>query len=520
MPPKRKVPDDAGAATNPSPPKRATRRANATAQPKTRTTSRTTSHSQPAGHETSKAAQIAPQPHISLPPALPAHLVPCLRLQQRVILSELQSPSDVSDAGEGKGPPTNAIALALLQDLLSGSVDRGEGNSCLLVGPRGSGKTTLVERAIKSIHVKPIVLRLSGYAQHNDRLALREVTLQLSLQTGKPFLSDADADAKPNPFSETGPSLSLPPPSHLPAVISVLPTLSRPVIVVLDAFDLFAQHARQSLLYCLLDTVQSCRVGQGNNGLAVIGVTTRVDTINLLEKRVKSRFSGRVLRTAPPSDFQDWMNFTIHVLNTPNGAPHGEWEPLWTLAVDRFVGDRKCTEAMKNTYALTRDIRSLKQLLTSIIVDLRPSSPFPTLSHVTTALSAQRVRQPFPSLHALSYPSICLLIAAVHGHTAGHDQITFEMLYDSFREQFRTSSAAPIQIEGGSIGMARCTRGVLKTGFEQLLAARIFTSVTAPSANVAPEFIPYRCSVERGDVKRAVDVIGQTNLKKWFNKAS
>lgn len=49
----------------------------------------------------------------------------------------------------------------------------------------------------------------------------------------------------------------------------------------------------------------------------------------------------------------------------------------------------------------------------------------------------------------------------MHAHSAGHDMITFEMLYDAFREEFRASSAAPIQIEGGSIGMAKCTREVL-----------------------------------------------------------
>lgn len=62
---------------------------------------------------------------------------------------------------------------------------------------------------------------------------------------------------------------------------------------------------------------------------------------------------------------------------------------------------------------------------------------------------------------ALPYPSICLLVAAMHAHSAGHDMITFEMLYDGFREEFRASAAAPIQIEGGSIGMAKCTREVL-----------------------------------------------------------
>ncbi|KIJ70534.1 hypothetical protein HYDPIDRAFT_105278 [Hydnomerulius pinastri MD-312] len=471
--------------------------------------------------------QVAPQPSINLPNALPTHLAPCLRLQKRAILGALQSHSIALDEGDDDEQlSTNAMAHAQIQDLLSGTVNRGEGNSCLLLGPRGSGKTSLVERAIKALPEKPIILRLSGYAQHNDRLALREIARQLSQQTGRAFLADAEGDAEkpeeePNPFLDPGPSVSvsLPPPSHLPALIAVLPTLSRPTVVILDAFDLFAQHARQSLLYCLLDTVQSCRVGRGNNGLAVIGITTRIDTINLLEKRVKSRFSGRMLRTAPPSDLQRWISLSKETLCTPIDGPE-EWEPLWQLAVDKFLGDRKVTETMRDTFALTRDVRMLKQILTSIVADLRPASPFPTLSHITSAVTAQRVRQRFPNLHTLSYPSICLLIATMHAHTAGHDVITFEMLYDAFREQFRASSAAPIQIEGGSIGMARCTREVLMSAFEQLQAARMFVGVAALSTSVAPEFVRYRCLVEREDVRQAVNMMGQTNLRKWLHKAS
>lgn len=126
----------------------------------------------------------------------------------------------------------------------------------------------------------------------------------------------------------------------------------------------------------------------------------------------------------------------------------------------------------------------------------------------------------------------------MHAHSAGHDMITFEMLYDTFREEFRASSAAPIQIEGGSIGMARCTREVLMRvcptsnstrssceifllqSFEELVSAHMFASVAAPSPNIAPEFVRYRCLVERGAVKQAVNAMGQTNVKKWLNKAS
>lgn len=61
----------------------------------------------------------------------------------------------------------------------------------------------------------------------------------------------------------------------------------------------------------------------------------------------------------------------------------------------------------------------------------------------------------------LPYPALCLLIASIHADTAGHKAFTFEMIYDSFRDQVRALASAPVQVNGGNIGMMRCTREVL-----------------------------------------------------------
>ena len=223
----------------------------------------------------------------------------------------------------------------------------------------------IVDEAISSLPGNPIVIRLSGYVQHNDRLAMREIARQLALQSGKAIDAEVEVDMADdeNPFIERSEPIPLPPPSHLPTLISALPTLGRPTIIILDAFDLFAQHGRQALLYCLLDTAQSCRAGAGGTGIAVIGVTPRVDTITLLEKRVKSRFSGRMIRTAGPTTLQDWNDIARNVLCPPVENVDDEWANLWTTAIEQFLEDRTVKESLSETFGVMRDVRLLCRIL-------------------------------------------------------------------------------------------------------------------------------------------------------------
>ncbi|CCM01574.1 uncharacterized protein FIBRA_03634 [Fibroporia radiculosa] len=463
---------------------------------------------------------------------LPPHLHPSLRAQQCAILRSLRDIPDIETpvTVDEDGPPTNNIALEQLSNLLNGTVVRGEGNSCLLIGPRGSGKSRLIEQAIISVPENPIVIRLSGHAQQNDRQAIREIARQLTQQTGSSFLpAEEEAEVHgaftdpENPFLDspdaTANAIALPAPAHLLALISMVPTLPRATIVVIDAFDQFATHARQSLLYCLLDTAQSCRVGKGHKGLAVVGVTTRVDTINLLEKRVKSRFSGRMLRTACPARLSYWTELARAILTTPLDVDDDdEWGPLWVSAVDDFLRQNAVVEVLQETFALTRDVQTLRRILTPMVLELSPTSPFLSATKFAESVPTQRCPSRFPFLNSLSYPAICLLIAAMHAQRSGHDSFTFEMLHEAFRDQVRTSQSAPVQVEGGSIGMVRCSREVLFGAFDRLVAMRVLLTTVPPSNSIAKEFVMYRCAIDRADVKRAVEVMGQTSLKKWLKK--
>ena len=67
----------------------------------------------------------------------------CVHAQKRAILHALHHPKTAvfDKVDENGGPSANAVALEELKALLTGTLERGEGNSCLLIGPRGSGKS-------------------------------------------------------------------------------------------------------------------------------------------------------------------------------------------------------------------------------------------------------------------------------------------------------------------------------------------------------------------------------------------
>ncbi|XP_023608194.1 origin recognition complex subunit 4 isoform X3 [Myotis lucifugus] len=75
-----------------------------------------------------------------------------------------------------------------LIELLKRTAIHGESNSVLIIGPRGSGKTMLINHALKELmeveDVSENVLQvhLNGLLQINDKIALKEITRQLNLE--------------------------------------------------------------------------------------------------------------------------------------------------------------------------------------------------------------------------------------------------------------------------------------------------------------------------------------------------
>ena len=61
----------------------------------------------------------------------------CLAAQKEEILRRLQ----ISQLDNLHVPATEEAARKQLSEMIQGTITRGEGNSCIVLGPRGSGKT-------------------------------------------------------------------------------------------------------------------------------------------------------------------------------------------------------------------------------------------------------------------------------------------------------------------------------------------------------------------------------------------
>ncbi|ERF76682.1 hypothetical protein EPUS_02221 [Endocarpon pusillum Z07020] len=238
-------------------------------------------------------------PNIAITPLLdpdPAHIDLRLDPVKSLVLSRL--------TGQILTPLTSLEAeYSKLYTLLSATIKSGEGNSILLLGSRGAGKTCLVETAIANLATECAgdfhVVRLSGFHQTDDKLALREIWRQL----GREMQVEEDETAQINTYADTMASLLhlLSHPEELAETLEsdAMGRTTKSVVFVLDEFDLFTTHPRQTLLYNLFDIAQARKAP-----IAVIGCSARVDVSDTLEKRVKSRFSHRWIHISHAKNLQ------------------------------------------------------------------------------------------------------------------------------------------------------------------------------------------------------------------------
>lgn len=214
-----------------------------------------------------------------------------------------------------KEQPKTAVGLETVKEnvyrIMRSTVELRRGDSCLLVGPRNSGKTLVIEQSLeeldKEFNDQYIVVELSGFAHSDEKMAIREIARQLDIHT----------EGEPEKNWESIEKVSLN--KTLKSLIDLFDRAEeesyaagakkKSVIFIVDEMDKFMASSRQSLLYNLLDLCQT-----STQGVGLIGVSPRINVIESLEKRIRSRFSHLTFYTTRAKSLEEFCDIAYGLL--------------------------------------------------------------------------------------------------------------------------------------------------------------------------------------------------------------
>jgi len=370
---------------------------------------------------------------------------------------------------------------ANVRQLLQRTAEMGESNSLLLIGPRGSGKTTVgiqegVETTVsnpvlpipqlinavladllakKSFVENTLIVHLDGNLHTDDRVALKSITVQMRLENaadGRVFGSFAENLA------------------FLLQCLKAGGKQSKSVVFILEEFDLFCAHHNQTLLYNLFDVSQSAQAP-----ICVLGVTCRLDVIELLEKRVKSRFSHRQVFLFPNSErFEEYVTLCQDLLTLPsnnslleaaeridnlqrirsdvlcfalNHFDPGDFSfqprtrEMWNKQVTKVLATQQARRTLQALYDFDISEAFLKNFLFRLVAQLRPQCPHIT-SEKIAALGAQfEGDDKIELLCGLSVLELCLIISIKHhSEIYDRDPFNFEIIFARFSKFAKLST--------------------------------------------------------------------------------
>lgn len=362
---------------------------------------------------------------------------------------------------------------------------------------------------------------LDGFIHTDDRLALKSATVQMRLENavdGKVFGS----------FAENL--------SFLLACLKSGNKQSKSVLFILYEFDLFCLHSKQSLLYNLFDISQSAQAP-----ICVVGVTRRLDVIELLEKRVKSRFSHRQVFLFPKEeDIDERMKRFKDLLTLPEmkqrkkfkeekpDVEHLKYTELIFLRSlfdpsryeysDKFAKswNKKIALLTKNevVYKALADINYFinsesffKTFLFQLVSKISENSPEITPESVTEIVRSFSDDDKISILCGLSVLEMSLLIAIKHhSQIYDRDPFNFEIIFVRFSKFAKISST-----------MQFIERPVVLKAFEHLINLEMITPVGVTSGKVQKEFQMHNIELVLDQLNTAIKKYPQlpTDIRQW-----
>lgn len=258
------------------------------------------------------------------------------------------------------------------------AVVQKESHSAIIVGQREGFKTYLLEHVISKISRdfkdQFITIRLNGLI-HTELTAINSIAIQLeqqlnSLQENNDQKERLDLE---NSIVEDISNGSLT--EVFEKILHLLDVASNSnemdggsskagdskvtVLFIFDEIDSFAGPVRQTLLYNLFDMVEHARVP-----VCIFGCTTKLNILEFLEKRVRSRFSQRIINMPQIASREEFIENAKQLLLLPNDKL--KYANQWNENVEALIKNQD-SELLKIFASNDENFRSIPILRNSLI---------------------------------------------------------------------------------------------------------------------------------------------------------
>lgn len=133
-------------------------------------------------------------------------------------------------------------------------------------------------------------------------------------------------------------------------------TKKRYIIFILEDLEKFAAHPQQNLLYCLFELALALPV-------FVFGTSCRIDVLELLEKRVKSRFSQNIVYLPLPMTLDSFIDrIKVNLLIDNDQLPDSS---VYNKKMEEFITSNQMFRGIcEFNFDFTKDVRPVFRALT------------------------------------------------------------------------------------------------------------------------------------------------------------
>ncbi|GAY54632.1 hypothetical protein CUMW_158270 [Citrus unshiu] len=266
-----------------------------------------------------------------------------------------------------------------LKFLVSSSVTEACNNSILLLGPRGSGKIAVLELILTDLLL-----------EYPDTISVIKLNGLLHSDDCCAFKASFDDNSQ-----------------FMIEMLRECGLAHKTIIFVLDEFDLFAQDADQ-----------------------------------LLEKRVRSRFSHRKLLFLPPSK-EDMQRLLEHILSLPvdSSLPHA-YAVEFNKKIKNILADGRFKEIVNTLVNLDSTVNHLLRFLFLAVSYMDLESGFLSFENFKTALSNSHRQPKLECIKDCSILELYILVCMKRLEVKEQNSYNFNSVmkeYKSIHDSFQTS---------------------------------------------------------------------------------